>query len=74
MPKNYEEESSAFDKKFLQLELFDPMREQEDLRQLVNQMRNPTDLRCYGCSNWVYNDGKNPEMRPCEVIEFFPKK
>ena len=32
MPKNYEEEPSSLDKKFLQLELFDPMRDQEDLR------------------------------------------
>ena len=50
------------------------MRDEEDPTLLVNDLRNPLDLKCYGLSNWLYNDGRPSSLRQCEVLEFDTKK
>ena len=56
---------------FLPLELFDPCPD-GDQANLLEQYRDPSDGRCYGNSKWVFHDGRVPELRRCEVLEYLP--
>jgi len=56
---------------FLPLELFDPSPE-GDPAGLLDRYRDPADGKCYASSRWVFPDGRAPELRRCEVLEYLP--
>lgn len=68
---NMPRDSNGLPKKesFLPLEAFDPAGE-SDPGELVEWYRDQTNGRCHARSWWAYQDGRAPELRPCEVLGY----
>lgn len=59
---------------FLSLELFDPLPDEapELLVLLYGDLDDPS--KCYGHSKWAFHDGRTPELRKCQILDYDPSQ